>query len=571
MKTRTFFSILTAIVLVLLLTGGAGAYWLAAGNFTVRQGVTSSPEAGVFISRQSPLVVSLLANPDRLSALGLAMVPPGQRRQVQNQWQHIRQTMLENSQLDYKRDIRPWLGDELTFAVTNPDLDRDDRNGQQPGLLLAAAVNHPKRAEQTIQAYWQRQAAAGRDLVFEQYAGIPLVYAASEDDPQDSMNPPDAALATAMVGDRFVLFANQPKVLRDALNNLQVPELSLNESESYQQALQGLSASPHVGVMFVHLPQLASGLKSRTAPILSNLVSGSPAVDSLMMALQFDRQGLLGDALLLAAPGKQIKPSQPDLMAPVAALQYIPATSHIVAAGKDLSQLWTQIEAGLEGYDSLQAKLLQPLDRLQRQWQVNLSEDVLSWMKGEYALGMLPTWESSQPNWVVVTERLPETEAELAKLNTIAQQQDISSYSFNLDDQTVAAWTKLSLQSSPGKTHPLTVAATVEGVHTTVGNYEIFATSLDAMAEALEASQDSILTTAPFQTAIATFATPNDGYFYMDEQSLQDTLNRSFNGNSPILRNLKSLLKHAKSLTISSYGNETNAYHSKVLLELQED
>jgi hypothetical protein len=36
---------------------------------------------------------------------------------------------------DYQREIAPWLGEEITLAMTAPDLDRNLRNGAESGYL----------------------------------------------------------------------------------------------------------------------------------------------------------------------------------------------------------------------------------------------------------------------------------------------------------------------------------------------------------------------------------------------------------------------------------------------------
>ncbi|HEY9663587.1 MAG TPA: DUF3352 domain-containing protein, partial [Allocoleopsis sp.] len=312
MKTQTFFSILTAIVLALLLVSGAGAYWLATNRTTLEVAVASNPVASVFIARQSPWVMSLLVNPDRLTTLQLQDTPPQKRRQVQRKWQKLQQSLFASSQLDYNQDIRPWLGDELTFAVTTADLDRDEQNGQQPGYLLIATVKDAEQAQQSLQNFWQKRTRSGEALVLEQYAGVPLGYTTkkSRGKPGKQGTPVDRPLtltspAIATVSDQFVLFANHPKILRDAINNLQVPELSLSTSETYQAALEQLN-SPHIGVLFVQLPQLTSWLQETGQPaLMSDLASATPSAptatptfESLVMGFNVGDRGLVGDGLL---------------------------------------------------------------------------------------------------------------------------------------------------------------------------------------------------------------------------------------------------------------------------------
>jgi len=82
-------------------------------------------------------MVSLLVNPDRLESFLAAR--PGQRRRARQELNQ-KTNLLANTGLDYQRDIQPWLGDEITLAVTTIDIDRDEQNGRQPGSLMALAT-----------------------------------------------------------------------------------------------------------------------------------------------------------------------------------------------------------------------------------------------------------------------------------------------------------------------------------------------------------------------------------------------------------------------------------------------
>lgn len=561
MKTRPFFSVLAAIVLVLLLSGGAFAYWLASNTaYRLPQAEASTPAASMFVSRQSPLVVSLLVNPDRLTALGLAAAPAGQRKQIQSQWQQFRQKLLNQNGLNYQRDIQPWLGDEITFAVTTPDFDRDLSNGQQSGYLIAAAIKHPEKAKQAIQTYWQKRASRGTALVFEEFAGINFIYGTpSKAEANDLETTP--ALTTAVVGDRFVLFSNYPKVMRDAINNLQVPELSLGSSEAYQQALQRLS-NPHVGAVFVHLPQLAAWLKEPTPSI-----GTAPTFDSLIMAIQLDGQGVVGDALVLAAADQTIESTRPSLTAPVQALQYLPAASSLAAAGKDLPQFWTQLNQGLAGYPALKTWLETSL-QTQQQWQAT-PEEMFGWAQGEYALGTLSSVDSAHPDWVFVAERSDTAADAIAQLDARAQAQGTSVATFTIADHPVTAWTKLSAVSvntaRSANRQSMTIQAEVAGAHTTIGNYELFATSLDAIAEAIQAPANSLLNAEKFQQSIVPLPVPNGGYFYADASTLRSFVAQRLTDRA-FASVLYPFLDALDSVALSSYGSSANAARSVIFL-----
>ncbi|NJL22350.1 MAG: DUF3352 domain-containing protein [Leptolyngbyaceae cyanobacterium SM1_3_5] len=153
-RLRTFFYLLIAIVATLLLAGLGGLVWLASGNpFAALSSGDRAPSAIVFVPRQAPAVVSLLVNPDRLEAFRLASVRPAERRRARAQIDRLKQNLLQRTGLDYQQDIQPWIGDEVTFAVTAPDFDRDPTNGAQAGYLLAIASRDARQAREFLQLF----------------------------------------------------------------------------------------------------------------------------------------------------------------------------------------------------------------------------------------------------------------------------------------------------------------------------------------------------------------------------------------------------------------------------------
>jgi len=563
MKLRLFFSALIAGVLVLLLLGAGGFYWLISNSplNLLKGGATTNPTAAIFVPKQAPVMVSLLVNPERLEAFSQVVAPVTQRRRSRAELNQIKESLLAGTDLEYYRDIHPWLGDEITWALTTPDIDRNRDNGVQPGYLLAVTTKDAERSRQFLELFWEKQTVAGADLVFEQYKGVKLIY--SNQPPLVSGKAKSLTnLATAVVGDRFVIFGNHPKVLRDAINNVQVA--NLNDSSQYQQALEKLSEQK-IGLTFVNLPAVKAGLGND-----DSTAENSQPFGSLAIALGINRQGLIADTSLIAANEENITATPPALSQPVAALQYLPNSSFLGIAGNDLNQLWNQVSATLKTDKTLSQLLNQSIVSLQKSWEISLPQDIFSWVQGEYALGMLPRIDRSEPDWIFVAEKSDIADEAIAHLDAVAKQQGFSVGSLALDNQSIIGWTKLiTVPVSNGKAQSvMKLEAQVQGVHTTVGKYEIFASSVQAIDQALKATDNSLLNSEKFQSAIAPLPQPNDGYVYLQWQNIEPILERQL----PILKVVdligKPFLSHLRSLSVTSYGSENNVQHSKIFFQL---
>ncbi|MBF2074793.1 MAG: DUF3352 domain-containing protein [Synechococcales cyanobacterium C42_A2020_086] len=564
MKLRSFFYTLATIVVVLLLLGAGGAYWLAAHSplTLLREGDIANPAAAMFVSRQSPAMLSLLVNPERLESFWLAKAEPRKRRSVQAELNRLQRSVWADTPLNYDQDVKPWLGNELTFAVTSTDVDRDSSNGKQPGYLMVLEAAKPELAQESLQSFWQQRAARGMKLVFEPFAGVQLVHATQAQASERDDLPP--ALTSAVVGN-YVLFANSPKVLRDAINNAQVTDLNLSQNAAYQQALERLEGQ-RLGLVFVNLPQFAAWLADQPnlprQPQTSPLFSKDSPYEALIATLEPNRHGILAEAVLLPAEGQSLEPSTPVLSAPVDALRFVPPTSTLVAAGQDLPQTWRSLEANLAAYEPFQTLVQRPLSDLEQQWQLTLSEDLFPWMPGEYALAQVPRSDHSRSDWLFVVQDSPDSAAGLAHLDALAQQQGVSVGSFPFKDATLFAWTKLTTRNR-AQSGVASLQAEVQGVRTHRDGYTLFATSLEAIEQALQAPSTE---STEFQQAVATLRFPNNGYFYLDRSTLRRLLQQE---SLAALSHLpKPFLDSLQSVMISSYGTGKDGSQGAVFLRL---
>jgi hypothetical protein len=575
MKLRSFFYLLATIATGLFLTGTIAFFWLFAQSpLGLLNGSRDEPSAAMFISKQAPVMASLMVNPDRVTALRQIIAKPGERKQARAELDQFKQGLVSASGLNYQRDLQPWLGNEITLAVTTLDIDRDSENGQQPGYLMALTTKDPQRSREFLQVFWQKQAIAGTDLIFEPYKGTKLIYGSELKDGQAGKSNSPLLLASAVVGNRFVLFANSPKVLRDAINTVQAAELGLGNSANYQTAIANLTQG-RVGMVFLNLPQLAA-LTGEESVAVANSEEVSAAYQGLAIALGLNRQGLTAETALLT-PAVDIT-STPFTSKPVEALKYISASSPLSASGVNLDLAWASLSQGVSGYRSIADLVNRPVEALNDRWKLDLPKDIFSWVKGEYALGLVPreeegTEQKTLSDWVFVADKSTDQNAQSAieRLDDIAKAQGISIGSLQLSDQTVNVWTRLLVAGDAKKRNPKTVdvQAQVAGVHASVGNYEIFTTSVEAMDDVLKATKNPISQTKGFEQAIAPLSAPNNGYLYLDWQTAQPILESRF----PVLKVLEfagqPFFNHLRSFTISSYGSQSGVQRGGAFLKLE--
>ncbi|MBW4609520.1 MAG: DUF3352 domain-containing protein [Hassallia sp. WJT32-NPBG1] len=551
MRQNSLFGFLAAGVIVLLLIVVAGFYWFfgkSPANL-VGDGTASEPGAAIFVSKNAPVMVSMLINPDRLQA-----------KSSDRELSKLKTSLLAKSGIDYKQDVQPWLGNEITLAVTSLDIDRDPANGQKLGYLMALASNQPEKSREFVDLLFSKRAIAGENLVVEQYEGVKLI--------SDTSLSEKGLLVGASVGD-FVLFANDPKVLRDAINNVQAPDLNLTNSLQYQKALKQLPKNS-LAAAFLNLPAVAEW---------QNLKLSEPTYDSQIVSLALNSKGLLAETSLLASSATS--PPSSQLSQPVGALNYIPETAGLAISGVDLSnldksdlaKLWKQVTTAISGSQKdVSSSLVQPLADVEKGWGIDLRRDIFSWVQGEYAIALLPREQQINPDWVFVVEKSEGVPEAISRLDAIASSQGLTVSSLTLDNQKISTWTKLTtvINNTDRGSESINLKAKAQGVHTSLGNYEIFTSSIDLMNQVLKVKDNSLVKNPDFQDSIAAIPQPNQGYLYLDWAKSHEIVEREI----PILKLAevvaKPFLEKVRSLIVSSYGSDTGLLKGGIFFQLNQ-
>ena len=558
MKLRSVIVTIIAIAITLISFLGFGWITNRSALKLLAGGVDTQPSAAVFVPRQAPMMVSLLVNPDRLESLVKLKSPFGKGRQGKQEFNQIKQGLLANFGLDYDQDVKEWLGEEITLAVTALDFDRDPDNGLKPGYLLVATSKDPEQARQFLQASYSKKALAGTsDLVFEQYKGINLIYQR----PKLPLKENNIG-ASAVVGE-YVLFANHPKVLKDAINNVQAVNLSL-QNTAYQEALNSL-VDPRVGVVYLNLPAVSAWVSKQP-------FQETPEVNQLLTAtIAVKPEGLVAQTAVMGLT--EISSENSLLGEPVGALGYLPAESVVAIAGTDLNSFWTSLSSENPGENSNTfSPALKPIfENLVASFpDLDLPEDIFSWVQGEYALALLPLPGKRTNDWVFIAEKVANAnlEAAIQHLDDLALAKGNSVSTIPLFDRNTVVWSQLS-QANQSPDNSFRLNTQVKGVHTTVDNYTILSSSLEALAEAISAPENPLVESENWLEMLGLLPSQNEGYVYLNWQKGRPTLEKQF----PLLRvvelSARPLFEHLRSLTLTSLGSESGIKRATILFNLQ--
>ncbi len=499
-------------VLLLVLSLSTIAKVFAANPRDLLAGVKTQPQAVQLLPKRSPLFVSFLANPEKLGLFTQLAAKPSDRGDVRHELANLKQQLQQNWLLDYERDIQPWLDQEITLAVTDVDLDHQSANGLQTGYLLALAAKDVDLAKTTIDAFWQDLAVNGSDLGFEQYQGISILNTSFAE------NRP--AIAGTIL-DKFVLFANDVQVLRQAIDDLKDPSLALPSLEHYRDRLAQINRGK-IAVAYANLGELGEDLPKA----------------SLLMSLGLDKAGLRAKTLwhqerspqavavpdpnasaTLSRPNPTTKPTSKSNTNIATALP----SGNAVIIGKNLGETLKGFQASLPPeWLKVITKAIAPIP---------LNEDAVAWAQDDFAITLFPqrnAQPTNTPDWLLVA-KVNDAKASataIASLDDLARKQ-LTVGEITIQKQPVTVWTNLSasLNNASGSTNNADVSGQVVAVHAQTSNYIYLSNSLPSLELALTLKNNqAIASSQNFKTITAKLPRDYPAYGYLAQKINLDWL-----------------------------------------------
>ncbi|WOD38074.1 DUF3352 domain-containing protein [Nodosilinea sp. E11] len=567
MKFRSFIrplAIAAGLVLVLGL-GLLGRLTLNNPLYLIERGGQAQPLALQFVPKQSAVVAAVLVRPDRLANLWDYLAAPRLRQDTRHDQELIEQLLLANTGLSYSRDIQPWLGEEVTAALVTADLDYDPTNGTTPGYLVALACNDSAAAQAALELYWQNRAIAGDALTFEDFSGNRLIYARRGT--QRFSTADTTQLATALVANRYVLAANHPDVLRQALTAAQSSDLNLQSDRRYKTALRALP-NQRVGLLALNLPAVSQWLHPEakaTGLDLDQLGAADDQVGWGLMSWQLTREGLVGHTALLAAQGHRLHPQRANADDWTAIAPYLPDSLTVTALGTDLMALGQTLKPLLALTSTMGdgASLLTPL--IDRALGPGATDLLQVGVDRAYGLGLAPP-SAASADWVVVAPQSDHLSTTLDALTALAQKNGLGVGALDLQGTPTIAWTRLSLPQGRSS-QPLQVVAEVAGLHAQVDDYEVLAASPATLA-AVIGPQNAPRQWPSWWPQVAQVPGPSTGYIHIDWPQMQTRLATQLPQWRLWSTAAQPVLKHLREITLISRDRSDAMQTGSILVQL---
>lgn len=444
------------------------------------------PEMVRLVPRSAQAVVVLSAPLQQIRSLTQGVTLPDYRVKTGQSWHTLLSsqnpswigTLFRLTQSDFTRDVAPWLGKDMVLAF-----------GSEPSSLLVLSTQDLNQSNQLLAKL--EHPTPGSTAESEIYKGVRIL-----SDPTEGHS-----WAVAAFSQSYVLLANHPQVIREAIDGWQLPQFALTTTSAYQRLLPALGSKLSKSwVGWIYLKPNSGILKG-----ISLSLEPQPTGLATQIAALWD------DTLTLPAPVSQ------DL------LKAVPVHTQALISGQNPNTFWQKIQ-DLGSMGGLEPNQL--LQRIQAQTHLDWQTDLFSWLKQDYALGLLKS-DPEHPAWFLVAKLPKETRNIEADLNQKMTSLGFSPVSLPLSQKkwgTATTWVPQSGLSNESEIPP---ADDAQGSFMGVGYHLVWqgrfylASSLSTLEQVL--GSHSLQNSYRWKHATVSLPTKNQGYLYGNLQ--QGSLN----------------------------------------------
>ncbi len=386
-KPTLFLTIAAAALLV-----GGGAATLA--YFLTRGAAPSDLPVGVNVVPQDALmVVSLTTDGEQWNQLRRFGTPQSQKVFDQSLAQ-LRDRLLTANSLDYEQDVKPWVGDEVTFAFFNransaatpggpPAALPSPAPGASPNLLpplptpqntQATLIVLPIRDALKAKVILEKPRTQSNPLTERTYQGITIWETQQQ----------GQTVSLAVLDNRLLLVANDAKAMERAIDTHQ-GGAALAVLPGYRQALAKIQSGPSFGRLYVNLPAAAATSPGRTNP----QAIAAQQLQGLASTINLESEGVRFKSVYWLRPDSDRRHIVRNNARDIASR--LPGDTLLMVSGGSFQQFWQDYSRGsaVNPFLPLNPQALE--QGIQQTVGMDLQKDFLAWMDGEFSLALVGT------------------------------------------------------------------------------------------------------------------------------------------------------------------------------------
>ena len=518
---------------------GGGAYFYFVQRSQAIKGILG---AAAVIPQEAQVVMAFNTKADPWNKLAQFGTPASQKLIGEGITKSPLNSLLVQSKTDYSRDVQPWLEGYIMTALVP--------NAAQPQAPAATLVIAPTRDRNKSDAFLVKYREAltqqGARFTSKQYKDVTYHESPSRD--------PNNSVVTADIGGQYVAIATSPTLIQQAI-------------DTYKGSNPSLAKKP----IFAKIYSAANQTKI-TEPLLQVYLDGEVALEFIgsqaklnlnEAAIAQSRREL--DAMTLTGgtqkEGLRFEINtylKNDNFNPLAnneakVLNLLPQETFLLVSGVNLYQSWQSLVSQAKGNASSAQLIDQIRKTVKDSTKLDLDQDILKWMNGEFAIAAVPNNQGVLANpgfgFVAIAQTSDQTAAKnaLEKIDKAAQStsggllpKGVELKPKQIGDKSVVTW-------AIGNTNVATRG--------TLDNNFVFWSMGDLADMFVPKPARTLPESSPFQILTTGIPKSNGGYFYLNMTtalSLADRLLPPEVKSNPNFTEIRSVLDAINGIAVTS-------------------
>lgn len=401
---------------------------------------------------------------------------------------------LAKEQLDFAKDIQPWVGSLMVAMVPS------EKN--EPEMLMVVGIKDKLAALDFANKMKKKDKLQVKET---KYKGVDVLAVT---------NGANGSPGYVAILDNHLALSDKEAVVKKAIDSAQGQPSLASDGESAKAIEESLKVDNPVAQFYI--PNYGKLLEQTSA--LSGGTPIPPAlldqVKSVAVGMGIDNEGIRIRSIMKVNPDKvkwEFKPVPGKILAE------FPANTLLSANGGGLSQQWATLIKQYESVPEFKKSLDQARQEIRQATQLDLDQDIISWMDGEMGLALIPSSEGILApiglggTLVFKTSKRQVAETTLAKLDDLVQKNKVSVVKNKVDGTEVTQW------QTPDK-------QTVMG-HGWLDQETVFLAVGDPIVKVITSKPNQSLDQSEiFKSVTQSLPKSNNGYFYINMEETQKVL-----------------------------------------------
>ncbi|MEH1851092.1 MAG: DUF3352 domain-containing protein [Nostoc sp.] len=496
--------VLTLSAAGLLIGAGSAAYWLLAQR---RLSSSDLLVGANIIPGDALFAVSLTTDPQQWQQLRQFGTRETQTELDKN-LVHLRDRFLTNNGYDFQKDIAPWVGNDVTIAILAPAIGskptpkpvttNEDAGSDQQSMVMVLPVKNPEIAKSILA---QPKTLKQGKWIDRTYQG----FAIKQSEGQVGEN-----FSAALLDGRFLVITDNPKATERAIDAYK-NKTSLATTGGFAENFPKIADYQPFAQFYVNVPTAAKiAAASPNRPLPAQVLAQLQNNQGLAGTITLESEGIRFKGVSWLNPNSQrvlVVENKAGKMQ-----SRLPAETLMMLSGGNLQRLWGDYVLTSQGNPLSPIAPEQLRGGVKSLTNLDLDKDLLSWMKGEFSLSVIPTTpKAGSPDdfrsglvFMVEGRNRNSAEASLKQLDDVMRNQ----YQFQVQPGKVAGQPVVNWISPYG-----TLTATHGWLDGDVAFLVVGAPITDKI---VPKPNNTLANALAFQQTVPTEPNPTNGQFFLD-------------------------------------------------------